>query len=85
MTFDYGMKHENPVDKVGFYTKDEPDKPFTVHKDKVSWMLPKVFIEKVIRVYCKDPKKKGASYFNNIIKVLLDFIKFYRLFGSMVQ
>ena len=61
VTFDYGMKDENPVDKVRFYTKDEPDTPCAVCKDHVSWMLPKVFIEKVIRVYCKDPNKESTA------------------------
>ena len=61
VTFDYGMKDENPVDKMRFYTKDEPNRPLTVHKDQVSWMLPKVFTEKFIRVYCKEPNKESTA------------------------
>ena len=61
VTFDYGMKDENPVDKMRFYTKNEPDRSRTVCKDHVSWMLPEVFTEKVIRVYCKKPNEESTA------------------------
>ena len=35
MTFDYGMKDENPIDHVRFYVKDEPHKPVQVRQDQV--------------------------------------------------
>ena len=58
VTFDYGMKDENPVDKVRFYTKDEPDRPLIVCKDHVSWMLPKVIY---LCLLCKKPNEESTA------------------------
>ena len=33
--FDYGKQDENPIDKMRFYAKGEPDKAFTVSKEEV--------------------------------------------------
>ena len=35
MTFDYGMKNENPIDHMRFYSKSDPDKAVKVRKDQV--------------------------------------------------
>lgn len=35
VTFDYGMKDENPIDHMRFYVKDQPHKPVKVRKDQV--------------------------------------------------
>ena len=43
VTFDYGMKDENPIDHVRFYVKDQPHKPVKVRKDQVRRMESKVF------------------------------------------
>ncbi|XP_047132790.1 deoxynucleoside triphosphate triphosphohydrolase SAMHD1 isoform X1 [Hydra vulgaris] len=51
--FDYGMKDSNPVDKVFFYTKLQPDIPVLLPKDQVSRMLPEIFAEQHLRCYCK--------------------------------
>ena len=53
ISFDYGMKDKNPIDEMRFYTKQNPSKGVKVHKDQVSQMLPHIFIEKTMRVYCK--------------------------------
>lgn len=38
MTYDYGMKDENPVDKVYFYDKSKPDIPKRIPKDQVNFL-----------------------------------------------
>lgn len=53
VTFDYGMKDENPIDHMRFYMKEDPSKPVKVRKDQVSEMLPQKFTEQSVRVYCK--------------------------------
>ena len=62
MTFDYGFKDENPIDKMSFYTKDKPDISLKIHKDQVSRILvPNVFMEKSIRVYCKKLEASSTA------------------------
>ena len=39
VTFDYGMRGENPIDHVRFYLKHEPQKAVKVRKDQVSKIL----------------------------------------------
>lgn len=90
VTFDYGMKDENPVDKMRFYTKDDPNIPLRVHRDHVSRMLPKVFTEKVIQVYCKNPntESKAKDLFDHWCKTrnmetpIKGDIPFTRYFGT---
>ena len=36
VTFDYGMKDENPIDHMRFYVKEQPHKAIQVRKDQVS-------------------------------------------------
>ena len=57
MTFDYGMKGDNPIDNVRFYTKKNPSIASPMKKNLVSWMLPETFRERFARLYCKtaDP------------------------------
>jgi hypothetical protein len=33
--FDFGMGSKNPIDRVHFYTKDNPDRPIQIRKDEV--------------------------------------------------
>ena len=63
MTFDYGMKSENPIDHVRFYMKEHPFRAVKVRKDQVSQMLPQTFREQDVRVYCKktDPASVQAA------------------------
>lgn len=35
VSFDYGMKGENPVDKVYFYRKSAPNTPIKISQDEV--------------------------------------------------
>ena len=52
--FDFGMGAENPIDKVYFYSKDDPERPKRIRKEDVSFMLPERFQEQLIRVYCRS-------------------------------
>ncbi|XP_052230666.1 deoxynucleoside triphosphate triphosphohydrolase SAMHD1-like isoform X2 [Dreissena polymorpha] len=49
---DYGMKENNPVDKVRFYCKKERDVAVRILQE--SSMLPRNFNEQVIRIYSKN-------------------------------
>jgi hypothetical protein len=55
--YNYGMGASNPVDKVYFWRKDNPNMAFLAKKDQVSMILPEVFIEQRVVMYCKkrDP------------------------------
>ncbi|XP_070575481.1 deoxynucleoside triphosphate triphosphohydrolase SAMHD1-like [Ptychodera flava] len=59
VNLNYGMGHENPIDHVRFYSKDNPDQAMKVRKNEVSQMLPEKFAEQHLRVYSKDkdPRK----------------------------
>ncbi|XP_072557911.1 deoxynucleoside triphosphate triphosphohydrolase SAMHD1-like isoform X4 [Paramormyrops kingsleyae] len=58
---DYGMKEENPINRMRFYSKDDPDRAITITKDQVSAILPERFSETVIRVYCKNTDEESLS------------------------
>lgn len=53
----YTNSDKNPVDFISFYTLDKLDKKFKLPKDKVSALLPNIFQEKIIRVFCKNLDK----------------------------
>lgn len=63
VTYDYGMKDEDPVEHVRFYSKDNPHKAVKVRRDQVSQMLPHTFKEESIRIYSKrlDPDGIAAA------------------------
>ena len=68
-TFDYGLEQKDPVNKLRFYRKDAPNKAYALGKEEVklyitdehkhktavqvSKMLPEMFMEEQIRVFCK--------------------------------
>ncbi|KAK2512239.1 deoxynucleoside triphosphate triphosphohydrolase SAMHD1 [Columba livia] len=54
INMDYGMKDQNPIDKVRFFCKGRSYKTITINEDQVSRILPKTFSEQVIRVYCRN-------------------------------
>lgn len=60
---DYGMKEQNPIDKVNFYCKADPSKAVKIRKEQVSKLLPIIFMEQVVRVYYKsqDPHIISAA------------------------
>ncbi|KAK3774451.1 hypothetical protein RRG08_028637 [Elysia crispata] len=56
--FDFGMKSENPLKELYVYTKQEPNKAVRFNRDMVSQLLlPKIFCERIVRVYCKAEDK----------------------------
>ncbi|VDI84336.1 Hypothetical predicted protein, partial [Mytilus galloprovincialis] len=56
---DYGSKSKNPMSNVRFYNKREVTKPVRIEKNQVSLMLPTVFAEQIIRLYCKKNDNKS--------------------------
>ncbi|NWZ40987.1 SAMH1 triphosphohydrolase, partial [Brachypodius atriceps] len=54
ISMDYGMKEQNPIDKVHFYCKADPSKAVKISKEQVSNLLPIIFMEQVVRVYYKS-------------------------------
>ncbi|NWV31472.1 SAMH1 triphosphohydrolase, partial [Grantiella picta] len=63
INIDYGMKGQNPIDKVHFYCKADPSKAVNINKEQVSKFLPIIFMEQVVRVYYKsqDPHIISAA------------------------
>nr|XP_039258000.1 deoxynucleoside triphosphate triphosphohydrolase SAMHD1-like [Styela clava] len=54
----YGMKEgRNPIDLYNFYPKNSPDVASPIPKDEISSMLPPVFEEFRLQIFCKNPKK----------------------------
>jgi hypothetical protein len=71
--FDYGNKDKDPVQKVLFWKKDEPDEAIKKNSDEVSGMLPKIFEETRVFVYyndrcAKDKDSKQTAKDEEIIK-----------------
>lgn len=59
--FDYGMRDENPIDSFRFFSKSNPTKPYHLRRDEVSEMLPSVFQDMEIEVYCTDITKVAVA------------------------
>lgn len=62
VTYDYGMKDEDPIKHMRFYGKEDPKRGLEIRRDQVSKMLPQTFREEKIRLYCKrsDPEVTAA-------------------------
>ncbi|XP_052062384.1 deoxynucleoside triphosphate triphosphohydrolase SAMHD1-like isoform X2 [Mytilus californianus] len=58
---DYGMKTENPIKNVRFYNKNDVTKAVILDKHHVSLMLPGVFAEQLIRLYCKKTDEESLK------------------------
>ncbi|XP_078251978.1 deoxynucleoside triphosphate triphosphohydrolase SAMHD1-like [Rhinoraja longicauda] len=58
---DYGMKGKNPINKMRFYCKNNPNVAIKISKDQVSHMLPVRFTEQLIQVYCKKTDNKSVQ------------------------
>lgn len=57
MTFDYGLKEEDPVKKTIFYSKQELDTPKTSSTADLSLLLPDTYQEELVYFYCKNSNK----------------------------
>ncbi|XP_066511235.1 deoxynucleoside triphosphate triphosphohydrolase SAMHD1-like [Hoplias malabaricus] len=51
--FNYGKKEKNPLQFLQFYKKDEPDKAFSLDREKVSYLLPSKFAEMKVMLFYK--------------------------------
>ncbi|XP_048406167.1 deoxynucleoside triphosphate triphosphohydrolase SAMHD1 isoform X2 [Stegostoma tigrinum] len=58
---DYGMAKENPINKVWFYCKNNPNQAIKIRKDQVSQLLPERFTEQLIQVYCKKSDQPSVE------------------------
>ncbi|XP_069740424.1 deoxynucleoside triphosphate triphosphohydrolase SAMHD1-like isoform X1 [Narcine bancroftii] len=58
---DYGMAEKNPINKVWFYCKDNPNQTIKIRKDQVSQLLPEKFAEQLIQVYCKKTDEESVQ------------------------
>ncbi|CAB4413906.1 unnamed protein product [Rhizophagus irregularis] len=53
----YGNKVENPIDKVEFYDKNQPNDVFKLKKSQVSYLTPKQYEELNIRIFTRNRRK----------------------------
>ena len=56
----YAMKDKDPLTAVHFFSQAEPDKKFSVAREKVSSLIPHAFNERFLRVFTRDPDKMEA-------------------------
>jgi HD superfamily phosphohydrolase len=63
LKIDWAMKAKNPVDSVHFYQDYGSDTKFSIPKEKVSLLIPDIFLERKVRVYSKrdDPAYVAAA------------------------
>jgi HD superfamily phosphohydrolase len=61
VSFDYGMKGENPVDKMYFYKKSTPDVAEHINKHDVSSLLLSNFMDKLLYLYCKKYNESAVK------------------------
>lgn len=57
LIMNYSCGTDNPVDNIYFYKTKDPTYCYQVDKNSVSKMLPSVFQEHILRLYCKDKSK----------------------------
>ena len=62
LKIDWAMKAQNPVDRIHFYQDYDSLEKFSIPKEKVSSLIPDVFMERKVRVYSKsdDPAVVSA-------------------------
>ncbi|XP_060566071.1 deoxynucleoside triphosphate triphosphohydrolase SAMHD1-like isoform X2 [Ruditapes philippinarum] len=65
VNLDYGMEDKDPLEKVRFYRKDQPNEALKLERHQVSYVLPETFAEQLVRIYCKvngpDPKVENVK------------------------
>lgn len=62
MHIHYGMKNENPVDRLRFFPKDytyEKTIAYCMNEKQYHTLLPRVFEELAVRVFCRDVRKSN--------------------------
>ncbi|VDB84659.1 unnamed protein product [Peniophora sp. CBMAI 1063] len=55
-TMHYGMKNENPLNKISFYSKRHPNRSAHATSGDLSTLQPASFAEVLLRVYAKDAR-----------------------------
>ncbi|CAC5395719.1 SAMHD1 [Mytilus coruscus] len=65
---DYGSKSKNPMTNVRFYNKRDVTKPVLLDKNQVSLMLPNVFSEQIVRLYCKKNDSESLKIASHCFK-----------------
>jgi len=53
VTLNFGMKNKNPVDSVKFFKDWNHAVPINISSSKVSYVIPKIFEEKICRIYLR--------------------------------
>lgn len=65
MHIHYGMKSENPVDRMRFFPKHANLQPHAtarrIDESVYETVLPRVFEDRAIRLFCRDPDKADAA------------------------
>ncbi|XP_067097028.1 deoxynucleoside triphosphate triphosphohydrolase SAMHD1-like [Osmerus mordax] len=61
ITMDYGMKEDDPIDKMCFYSKKDPTKAGPISDDQVFFFKPKTFSRHQIRIYCKKEIQESTK------------------------
>ncbi|XP_063440682.1 deoxynucleoside triphosphate triphosphohydrolase SAMHD1-like [Mytilus trossulus] len=69
---DYGSKSQNPMTNVRFYNKRDVTKPVRIVKNQVSLMLPNVFSEQIVRLYCKKSDRESLKIASHCFKKWCD-------------
>ncbi|KAJ2777778.1 hypothetical protein H4R18_004973 [Coemansia javaensis] len=55
----YGMKQENPVDHISFYSKYNAGEKFPIASEFVSLCVPAKYEERILRIFTRTPAKRG--------------------------
>ncbi|XP_060912851.1 deoxynucleoside triphosphate triphosphohydrolase SAMHD1-like isoform X2 [Labrus mixtus] len=61
INMDYGMKDENPVEHMHFYSKYEPDVAKTMSTENASRIRTTIFSEQLIKVFCKKIDEQSVE------------------------
>ncbi|RVE70637.1 hypothetical protein OJAV_G00066550 [Oryzias javanicus] len=61
ITYSYGKGKKDPIKYTYFYKKDDPERGFTISRNKLSNFLPEDFLEQTFRVYWKTDDKKHTE------------------------
>ncbi|XP_032431653.1 deoxynucleoside triphosphate triphosphohydrolase SAMHD1-like isoform X2 [Xiphophorus hellerii] len=64
--YNYGMKEEDPIKHVSFYTKQITDVATPIDRTQVSLLLPERFEEKKFRIYTKRTKDEDLKADRNL-------------------
>ncbi|KAJ2896042.1 hypothetical protein IWW38_002137 [Coemansia aciculifera] len=55
----YGMRKDNPVDRINFYSKYNTAESFSIASNLISLCVPEKYEERIIRIFTRTPSKRG--------------------------